>query len=489
MRQTNTLLVGSILLLGLFHLATLRPGHDWGDDFSLYVAHARNLAEGRPYADTGYIYNPHFPVLSPRTYPPVFPILLVPVYQLFGMNLMAMKAFLVLLFMAFLAVLALLLYRHLPVPYAVGCLWLVGLNPFIWQHKDRLLSEVPFMLFAYLALFFMDCAVDADGPRQRGQRLLWGLLSGVTAYLAFGTRTVGVVLLPALFVCQFARFRRLSLLSLWALLPFGVLVLLQKMLLPTDASYLDQLEFDLGLFAQVGVDLVKAMGMFFDNGYLGSVRLGLFCCLLLLAGVGFVDRMRERQAPHAFFAIFSFLLLVFWPYADWQRRYLMPILPLFFYYACEGLRRLGTFPHLIRVEKPVALALVVAVVGSYGACYTRMEIGPIRQGVGSPEATALFDFVRTQTHPDDVFLFQKPRALALFTGRRASGHHVPPSDEQMWHYLRQIHATYVVDTAQFPSSHRILGSFIARNADRFDTVFQKGDITVYRINENQRASR
>jgi hypothetical protein len=489
MRQTTGLFIGSVLLLGVLHLATLRPGHDWGDDFSLYVAHARNLADGRPYADTGYIYNPHFPVLSPRTYPPVFPLLLAGVYRVFGLDLVAMKAFVVLLFTGFLLVLALVLRRRLPAPYALGCLWLVGLNPYVWQHKDRLLSEAPFMLFAYLALLLMERALEVAESSSRRRTLGWALVAGAAAYLAFGTRTAGVVLVPALLACELLRRRRPGLVSLGVLLSFGSLVLVQRALLPGDASYLDQLRFDLGLFAHTALDLGKALGMFFDNGYLGSVRLVLFACLLALAGAGFAARLHNRPGPIEFFAVFSFGLLVLWPSAAWERRFLMPLLPLFFCYACEGLQRLGSFRLSFRVEKPAAAVLALLVLLSYAACYTRMELGPIRQGVSTPEAAALFEFVRTHTRPDDVFLFQKPRALALYTGRRASAHHVPPSDEQMWQYLRQINATHLVVTRQFPASHRLLGSFVGRHRGQFDAVFHEGDITVYRIVDSRQAAR
>ncbi len=487
MRGTFGLFAGSVLLLGMLHLATLRPGHDWGDDFGLYVAHARNLAEGRPYADTGYIYNPHFPVLSPRTYPPVFPLLLAPVYRAFGLDLAAMKVFVVLLFVAFLAVLALLLRRRLSDPCALACLWLVGLNPYVWQHKDRLLSEVPFMLFAYLALLLVERALD-EAPAGR-RALGWAVLAGVAAYLAFGTRTAGVVLLPALLCGELLRRRRPGLVSLGVLLPFAALVLLQRALLPGDASYFDQLRFDLGLFARTAVDLVKGLAMFLDNGYLGPVRLALFGCLLALALLGFAARLRQRPGPVEVFAVLSFLLLVLWPSAGWDRRFLMPLLPLFFCYAGEGLGRFGTLRLGFRLERPAAVGLALAVLLSYGACGTRMELGPIRQGVGTPEARALFDFVRSRTDRDAVFLFQKPRALALFTGRRASGHHVPPGDEQMWQYLRQIEATHVVVTPQFADSHRVLGSFVARHPARFAPVFHEGDITVYRIVDDRRAAR
>src|SRR5436309_10610680 len=74
---------------GVFFSLTLRPGHDWGDDFAHYIGHARNLVEGRPYRDTGYLFHPR--VNNPDTYPPVFPLLLAPVYMLRGLDLTSLK--------------------------------------------------------------------------------------------------------------------------------------------------------------------------------------------------------------------------------------------------------------------------------------------------------------------------------------------------------------------------------------------------------------
>jgi hypothetical protein len=55
--QTARILSFSIILaVGGFFLATIREGHGWGDDFSLYILHARNIAEGISYQQTGYIY-------------------------------------------------------------------------------------------------------------------------------------------------------------------------------------------------------------------------------------------------------------------------------------------------------------------------------------------------------------------------------------------------------------------------------------------------
>jgi hypothetical protein len=64
-----------LITIADFHTAKIRPGHIWGDDFAMYIHHTRNIVEGRPYAQTGYLFTPTAPI-SPRMYPPVFPWLL-----------------------------------------------------------------------------------------------------------------------------------------------------------------------------------------------------------------------------------------------------------------------------------------------------------------------------------------------------------------------------------------------------------------------------
>jgi hypothetical protein len=490
MTKKTLLIVTLIAMLGGIHLATLRDGQEWGDDFSLYVAHARNLAEGRPYADTGYVYNPANPVLSPRTYPPIFPLLLVPVYLLFGMNLLAMKVFVVLLFMALLGVLAFLFQKRLPLPYVLGCLALFALNPYVWQQKDRLLSETPFMLFAYLALVLSEKAQDE--PR-RLRAVIWGLLTGTVAYLAFGTRTIGVVLVPSILASDWLRRRRIGAASVAIVSAFVAGVAGQKCLLVVEGSYLDQLVFDPALFARIALSLVRALGYFLENGYSNTARLILFACLLAPACWAVLARMRGQWTACELFAVFNCLLLVFWPAAEYERRFLLPILPLFFLWVAEGLHRLES-TSLRRLAMPAAAGLAVAVLLSYAGWYSRMDVGPIRHGVSSPEAVALFDWVQQQTDGGDVFLFAKPRAFALYTGRRALAHHVADDPERLSRTLQKHGVTHLVvyHSSPFPifqKSGRLVETLIAEEPAGFDKVYENAGFRVYQLQPGALASR
>jgi hypothetical protein len=467
-------------LVGVFYLLTIREGHDWGDDFSLYVSHARNVVEGNAYGRTGYVYNPAFPSVSPRTYPPVWPLLLAPVYRCFGLDLVAMKAELTLLFVAFLVVFALGWGRDLPGPYRPAAVLLLGLNPFFWEFKDRLLSEVPFLLFTYLALALMSAACAEDVGRRR--RVLLALAAGAATYLACGTRSVGVVLAPALVVQQLLSRRRSPLVAAVILLTFGAGVLAQRALLPFDGSYFDQLVFDPVLFGSNLLSLVKALGLFVDNGYSRAARLLLFGTVSALALLGCWTRVRERWTVAETFLPLYGLAVTVWPSAAWGQRFLVPVVPLFVFYGCLGIRRLSRSwgP---RLEVRLGAVVAAAVLLSYAGRFSRLDLGPLREGIGKPETADLFTFVREQTGTDAVLLFQRPRALALFTGRRASAHHAPRSDDDLWHYLRRIGATHVVVARVFPESAGVLKPFVERNAAHFRRVYDNPDFTVYRVKD------
>lgn len=165
MCQKQPLPKGSIVLLWSvlslicgFYLLTLREGHNWGRGFSMYILHARNIAEGQAYADTGYIFNPDNPI-APRSYP----LLLAPIYRLFGLNLEAMKVEIVLFFIAWLYIIFRVLEKELLFRERLALITLLGLNPYLWSFKDNILSEIPFVFFLYLALL-LDALIEKHKP-------------------------------------------------------------------------------------------------------------------------------------------------------------------------------------------------------------------------------------------------------------------------------------------------------------------------------------
>jgi hypothetical protein len=538
MSRWTVLAVLLIALTGGAYLATLRAGHGWGDDFALYLAHARNLAEGAPYAQTGYLYNPSFPSLSPRTYPPIYPLLAAPVYQAFGLNFEALKAEIVVFFLLFLLVTYFAARRELPGPCALAVVLALAACPFFWDYKDRLLSEVPFLLFAGLALWLADLAQEG-GLRRRA---LLAVLTGAAVYLAIGTRSVGVVLVPSLVLAELARRRRPGPLTLLAVPTIGLGLFLQRTFLALEGSYLDQLVWAPGQFARTAVSLVKAMGLFLENGHSRGLRLALYGPVLALAAVGYLARLRREASAREWFVPLYFAIIVVWPCAEWSQRFLLPLLAPFWVYLWHGLLEVRAYlerraarrePAGGAVDRPAVndgpargkpgepgwegatapagftrlegcrpvpsgraaqapyrrahaaplagAALLALVLASYAGQYARVDLGPLPQGVHRAESQALLEHVRARTPQDAVFLFQYPRALALYTGRKALAHHPRASDADLWRDLTKHRVTHVIVARPQPQSYALLSAFVARNPGRFATAYRNPHFTVYRI--------
>jgi len=183
-------------------IAAVHPGHQWGDDFALYILHARNIVEGRPYADTGYLYNPATAIVGPPSYPPLTSWLLAPVYALICFdvarpNFAALKAVMVACKLLELLILALSLRRELRLGQRVALLALLGLNHFTLHSVDSVLSEPPFEMLLYLDLWLIQ---SAESAQNSGRRLMLFGAAGPAAYLAYAARAVGLVLAIALAV-------------------------------------------------------------------------------------------------------------------------------------------------------------------------------------------------------------------------------------------------------------------------------------------------
>src|SRR4030095_10168865 len=64
----------------------IRYDHDWGDDFAMYILEAKKIATGQSLSDLGYVYDRLNAGGGPPAYPVGFPLLLAPVYYLFGIS-------------------------------------------------------------------------------------------------------------------------------------------------------------------------------------------------------------------------------------------------------------------------------------------------------------------------------------------------------------------------------------------------------------------
>lgn len=470
-RSQLSIVVPLVALVGLFHFLTIRPGHYWGDDFALYILHARNIVQGVPYSDTGYIFNPSFATLSPRAYPPVFPLLLAPVYAVFGLNLTAMKTLVIAAFLLSLITLSLHLREEIPFAWLVAFLLLLGLNPFFWEFKDQVMSDYPFLLFAYAALVCIErCHVrTADGSRW----LLHGAATGGLIYLAYGTRSIGAVLAVCLVAYDLVRSRRISRFTAAALAVFILGAAVQAALLPDAGAYEGQVPTSLRFLPGNVAFYARTCSLLWDSGHGKTLRYAASCVAAMLMLLGYVARLRKRIG---ILEIFFIVYLV--PICVWSGRidrYLIPVLPLALFYTFTGLSTLLA-NRSAQLRRTLSASMIVLTALIYAGKYATEDFGPVRNGITDGETIDLFDYVRAHSDQKDVLVFFKPRALALYTGRRASIYPRAGGDEEIWSYFDRIQATHFISGGDDPAWW---AEFLDRNASRLTLLHANARFRLY----------
>lgn len=485
----NRLLLAMIAVIGVFYLLTIRQGHYWGDDFSMYIQHAKNIVAGVSYNATSYIYCP--PYIGPDSYPPIYPLFLVPVVWLFGVSLTAMKVELILAFLLALFLLAKTVRDFLPANWQLALIALVGLNPYFWEYKDHIKSEIPFFVAAYLSVYLVHRSYEVFDSRASAMvKLGYVLATGVSFYLAYGTRSVGLVLLPSLVLYDLIRHRKLFVPSWYVVGVTTVmmtLIVAQYFLLRSDRTYVEMVQADSRSFL---VDWMRFILMnvpkytasitqIWDNGYSALPRLGLTVVMSLLALIGFLAQVFKKISFIELFVALYTVCVVIVP-MDGGVRYLLPVVPFYIYYSLQGLRWL---PEQMNIKRLATVGVAIAVSASYALGYTASNFKEIRIGVTKPESVEFFEYIKQQTTDDDVIIFTKPRALALYTERKSSFYPMLLNDKGIWDYFGRIKATHIAlgPKGVEPQDQEFLSKFLNRYSSFVRQEYANADFTVYRI--------
>jgi hypothetical protein len=458
-------------------LADLAPGHVFvNDDFAAYVMHAANLAEGRPYASINYIPNPEALWLAPSNgYPPVYPLILAPVYRVFGLNLKALKVVTVLCFVLFLAIFEALIRPMLSPAMRVCALLVLGFNPIFWNQREYILSEFPYLMFSFAALLVIQNAYKNLSPDEL--RIGAAVMLSILLYCSYGTRTIGIALLPALILGDLAKFNRPSRFLISVLSVTFALILAQTVFITSPTGYISAFHFSPKMMLQNTVYYAKTLSYVWQNGVNKKIQIILALLFTALAGFRFAQNLWKERSAREFYLLVYLAILIAWN-AEIGLRGLMPVMPLYFVYGFEQFERIMEPRRL--PAKCVALASLLLFCGlTYSGEYVREARQEPEPNVSDPAARELFLFLKTNTLRSEIIIFPKPRSLALFTGRRAASFVPGESPENSANFMKAIHATILVKPEWSPPSWQ---NFLESYKSQMDEISHNSEYQVFRVN-------
>lgn len=463
-----------VAITAIAYFFGLTPGHVFAqDDFAAYVMHAANLVEHRPYTDIRYVPNPEAPWVGPANgYPPVYPLLLAPVYWLRGRDLHAMKMVTVFTFAIFLAAFAKWIEPLVSPALRVIAVLLVGLNPVLWHYRDLISSEFPYLMFSFLALLAIRSGSDA---RRRWGQAGWVLLAALLLYASYGTRTIGIALSGALLGAEWMRRRKPSRFVVLVLGVFLGFVILQSVLLTSPRGYMAVAHFSAQSMLENLASYAKSLSHAWENGFSKAAQAGLTLVLSGFAAFAFWKRVRAGSLE-AFYLVLYLAVLITWG-AQMGVRGLLPVLPIYLTYVVLG---------ITEAVQPWKQAKARALVAAVAVCVAITYLGGLWQrpwqaalaNVNDAPAQELFTFLRSQTQPSDLLLFSKPRSIALFSGRATASLGADEPASESVRFLRENNVHFVIQTGWNPVSYRRL---LSEGGAQFNEVYRNRDFQVFRV--------
>lgn len=472
-------------------------GHNWGDDFGLYLQLADNIRSGRPYnsLNTGI------------QIPPGFPVILAGWEALFGQSFVALKtlniaAWLIAAWMAYI-----LANKTLGRLAAFVVLTAHFLLPSYYYQQQSVLSDPTFVAFVNLLLLL--CYVYFRDLRD-GKGISLPLLVSIPVVLfcALLIRPAGLPLAAVIiFVAILEAFlswrnhvRVLRALGLAAgvVVTFGIYMAMfgASVVRPTGVHVSYALCEPAGADCSVlfGLSRMVARRAFEEllnlNVLLAWFPADVPTALMLVAGIivgaiAYVVLTRDFVVP-SFAAAYVGLLLI----VPWQQgyRFLLPLASVIFLFF---LSPLGLFVQYLKRGSGITRGLAAAgsaasllfliVVGVGMAGGMRNVHGLNDDETNDPRTKAVVAWLAQNTTPDDLLCSFKPRAMMYFVGRKTCGMPFPDDVQtEVFAFLKSQQASYAVLILRPPYGYRQLDERL-RSSAAVTEVFRNEDYAVYKL--------
>ena len=501
----------AMILSGLM----LYNGHNWGGDFSQYIAQAIALVDSKvasQIANNTYIVenSPLHNGLAPYIYPWGTSLLLSPIYKIFGFNLIAFKMLIVAIYGIFVFVFYRFCERFLEWRFCVIATMLFALNPLFLNFCNNIISDVPFLLFSFLSVVFLAKLFERESCKVR-----FALLGGIFTLFAYLTRTNGLVILMAFFIMQIMlifgvdrRFAQISSRAIFAppqstnfahivahIVPYVIFIIgvfCVNYALGSGGSghiaILSQISpktiaINLAFYSYVLSDFFALPNPFyalysdFHYAYIlpNPLNFALFILSIPLIWRGFKIHLAQKPKSTAFITLFMIgfmALLILWP-ARQGIRYAFGVIPFLVFFGVVGLAKCGNWARF------ATIALLI--------CFGVKDISIIAKNITndfnpaniaaeaySDEAKDMYEFIKAHTPNNAKIIFFKPRVLHLNTNRL--GFHATKLDdfkkadfalELRWEWLE----TEMI--------HGFIDELKAQNA--LTTIYENKHFTLYAI--------
>ena len=438
----------SVLYLVL-NTATLKNGHNWCADFGQYLGQAQNIIGHKEYAHTYYVGRS---VVTP----PGFPVILIPLIKIFGMDFRILKLPNVVFFLGFILVLYSILRKRLGEDDALlGALVLLT-SPDFFIFKQYIMSDPAFLFFTTASisawLQYEDLKGRPGSPSRRA-----ALTAAILLMCgAFFIRWAGVALFISMLVYFFQKKTDArAIILILAGMIFSIIIQLK---LGTDGlNYYHEVALPFKRWVIMSwramAQTVKTLVIFFfpcRTTFTLWIFRGLNASLQIIAPLfyacitfAFLYRIRKRSLTiiESFFAVYVLGSLIW--YFTGGTRYLYPVIGFFILFFLEGAKFFSrnASHKQWNCHRMARLAVILLILHNVASILMVFDYDDDQ--IYQQDARDMVAWISKHTRKDDKFVFGKPRELGFLTNRYMTSY-LFLREKELCEGLRRLNIRYLI---------------------------------------------
>jgi hypothetical protein len=364
----------------------------------------------------------------------------------------------------------------------------IGLNIHILQFTFIIMSEIPFLFFSILAVYFL-VKLEIANNFSFKKVSLWLMVIALSC--AYHIKSLGVALLFAILVYFFSQKKlRQGFSTLFGFIILALPYYIRNMMLGVKSSYLASVTFknpyrrELGkmeffdyferiisnIVRYVSIEIPRSVVPFFleTEATTSSWIIGIIISALIIWAL---FRLKNYRA--LLFSLFlgTFGILLLWPEVWFGIRFIMPLIPFIIFLSVYGLYEL--LNHFKLNHKLILGSVILIFVLNFNS-YSHYNM---KSKSGYPKAYTnyfnLASWAKNNSNPEDVFIARKPQFFYLFSNRQVNKYKYTLDDQDLLKDLERLKAKFVViEQLGYGSTPRYLIPAIQKNMSRFQLVKQ-----------------
>lgn len=392
------------MVLPLFFV-NIKNSFDWGDDYAYYILKAKDIATGssgvKLMMDESY---------APSIRPPVFPVLLSPVYSCFGTNPLAYNYFSSVVLILVLVICWFYFFKD--VNGWTGVFFTVSLAfiPYTLKLKSELPIELPLMLFIYSALLFI--------------KLKRYAIAFVFIIIACLTKYTALAMIPVFaffYIIDFKRKVVRNKKQLAAIIVMASLLIAYVLLNFSGVTWYRQHFISGNLIERIATNFNYYMHVFFnafEQEVPSIINLGIKWLIVILFLAGFILSVSKRMQAHVLFFVFYLIIILIYDYGKGGYRFIFPLMPVVFFYFYQTLNFLSDKLKLETFYLGAAFVLVLMISFSKNILKIKVDENVIT-GPQQTEFLQMADVLKKNLSDSGTVFFAKPFLTALYAHRKS----------------------------------------------------------------------